>query len=300
MSDQKVRQIAVSQIERNPEQPRTDFPESYIEELATSIKRHGLLQPIIVRPMPHKIGEAGRYMIVGGECRWLAHQKLGWEHIKSIVDTTTDEQNLPLRAIIENVQRRNLSPMEEAHAFGKLMQNGMTVADVVREMGFKSRNRVQDRLNLLTLILDAQAMVAEGTLCPSMACELGRLEAKDQAKILKLIKAGKLRTAEEVRDAVAAILEEHRLDEEGDPDDSQTRPERVKPEATPEADEDDSQLAKIQAANAELSSIDIEALCDEEGAQQVADALSVIRNTVARLERAAKRQIARQAIDDAA
>src|SRR5690348_12301373 len=108
----RVREIPLSQIERNPNQPRSAFPEDHIARLAESIKTRGLIQPICIRPIRGRVG----YMIVAGECRFRAHQLIGAKTIKAIVQSM-DDQEMQLRAIVENLQRRDMNPLEEATAF---------------------------------------------------------------------------------------------------------------------------------------------------------------------------------------
>lgn len=191
--------IPLDQITRNPDQPREDFPRQHIEGLAASIKSHGLLQPITLRPVG-----PDRYMIVAGECRFRAHQLLGAETIRAeIVDMTTKQ--MELRAIIENVQRQDMNPMEEARAFQRLIDDGMTIQEIVDQLGFKGRDRVQNRLNLLALAPPIQSLVASGSLTTSMASAIALAPQEHQARIVREISSGTLRTVDQVRHAGQAL-----------------------------------------------------------------------------------------------
>jgi ParB family chromosome partitioning protein len=191
--------IQLSQIERNPFQPRETFPQEHIERLAASIKAQGLLQAITLRPI-----EADRYMIVAGECRFRAHQLLGADAIRAEV-VEMSERDMALRAIIENVQRQDMNPMEEARSFQRLIDEGMTVADIVEALGFKGRDRVQNRLNLLALDTPIQTLVQSGQLTTSMASAIALAPTDQQTRLVREITAGTLRTVDQVRHAGQAM-----------------------------------------------------------------------------------------------
>src|SRR4051794_4774595 len=112
-----VREIPVELVRRNPHQPRQVFPEAELAELAESIRQSGVLQPILVRPLA---GVAGEYEIVAGERRWRAAQKAGLKTIPALVRELGDDQAFEI-AIVENVQRADLNPLEEARAYSSLM-----------------------------------------------------------------------------------------------------------------------------------------------------------------------------------
>lgn len=191
--------IPLDQITRNPDQPRETFPTEHIERLAASIKAQGLLQAITVRP----IGRDA-YMIVAGECRFRAHQLLGAETIRAEI-VEMDERTMALRAILENVQRQDMNPMEEAKAFQRLLDAGMTIADIVEQLGFKGRDRVQNRLNLLALIPAVQSLVASGQITTSMASAIALAPPEHQTRIVRDIGSGALRTVDQVRHAGQAL-----------------------------------------------------------------------------------------------
>lgn len=194
-----MQMIAVERIDRNPNQPRERFDDQHIETLAASIKARGLIQPISVRP---KTG--GRYEIVAGECRWRAHKLLGMKTIACNVETMTDLE-MQLRAIVENLMRAEMNPMEEARAFQSLIARGMTRADVMRELGVKSENKFESRLRLLDLEPQLQKLVECNQLPVAKAQAIALVPKRQQIAMLRDVSSGRLRTAEDVRHAAIAI-----------------------------------------------------------------------------------------------
>jgi ParB family transcriptional regulator, chromosome partitioning protein len=177
--------IPVDQIQPNPSQPRTRFDEAGLEELAASIKEVGVLQPIVVSP-----GDDG-YVLVTGERRWRAGKKAGLKAIPAVVRGVAGEGTL-VEAVIENVQREDLTPLEEAHAYRQLLEEyGMTQEEVARRVG-KSRPAVSNTLRLLQLPGAIQSMVDSGTLSPGHARALLGLEDQKYARYLaeRAIKEG--------------------------------------------------------------------------------------------------------------
>ena len=137
--------LAVSDIVPHPDQPRRVFDEAALEELAASIAQRGVIQPIIVRPL-----EGGRYQLVAGERRWRAAQKAQLHEVPALVRDLTDREVTAL-ALIENLQREDLNPIEEARAYQRLAEfEGMTQAEIAR-MVDKSRSHVANFQRLLSL-----------------------------------------------------------------------------------------------------------------------------------------------------
>jgi len=170
-----AREIPIELIGRNPDQPRLHFAEAELEELATSIRQRGVLQPILVRPYPGKTGE---YQIVAGERRWRAAQRAGLTALPALVRELGDRETLEL-ALIENLQRADLNAVEEAAAFASLMSlSGGTQDDLAQAVG-KSRSHVANTLRLLQLPEDVQALVRDGRLSAGHARTLiGAVEPK--------------------------------------------------------------------------------------------------------------------------
>lgn len=191
--------IPLDQITRNPKQPRETFPKEHIEQLAASIKARGLIQAITLRRI-----EPDRYMIVAGECRFRAHELLGAETIRAeIVDI--DEDEMQLRAIVENLQRHEMNPIEEANAFRTLLNQGYDAHRIAKELGLKSTALVTQRTQLLELTPEIQKLVASGQLPSTMAWGVSLVSPRRQAELLKAIAQGKLRTSEQVKAAGIAL-----------------------------------------------------------------------------------------------
>jgi ParB family transcriptional regulator, chromosome partitioning protein len=191
--------IPLAQITRNPNQPREDFPEDHIKQLAASIKARGLLQPIRLRT----IG-VDQYQIVAGECRFRAHQLLGAETIRAEI-VEIDEREMRLQAIIENLQRRDMNPIEEAKAYQSLLDRDYTSQQIVDELGLKSTAIVDQRVLLLRLAPEVQRLVASGDLPTTMAGGIARLPFNRQLEMVRAINSGKLTTSEQVKHACIAL-----------------------------------------------------------------------------------------------
>jgi ParB/RepB/Spo0J family partition protein len=150
------RDILLSQIDPDPNQPRTHFDNAAIEELAQSMAANGLAVPVLVRPVDE------RYMLVHGERRWRAAQHLGWETIPAEVRELSEEEAHWL-ALVENVQRADLSPIEEARAYRAYLDTGITQQELGRRIG-KTQSYIAHKVRLLTLpdplvlLLDRKAL----------------------------------------------------------------------------------------------------------------------------------------------
>jgi ParB family chromosome partitioning protein len=152
------REIPLSAIEPNPGQPRTQFDEESLGELTASIRELGVLQPILVREVA-----TGRYQLIAGERRWRAAKRAGLATIPAIL-RTTDDRGLVEQALVENLQRQDLTALEEAAAFQQLIEDfGLTHDDVATRVG-KSRSTVTNTVRLLQLPPAIQRFVAEGQL----------------------------------------------------------------------------------------------------------------------------------------
>lgn len=157
-ADAGPRSLPIDLVQRNPSQPRKHFDESDLTELAGSIKTHGVLQPILVRPIPD-----GKYEIVAGERRWRAAQRAGLHSIPAVIRDLNEVEVLEI-GIVENVQRTDLNPIEEAQGFQALIDRfGRTQEDIAEAVG-KSRPHIANMLRLLKLPEDIQEMVRDGRL----------------------------------------------------------------------------------------------------------------------------------------
>ena len=153
----RLQEIPVEKIRPNPRQPRDHFDDSAIESIAESLRRHGVLQPLVVRAT-----DAG-YELIAGERRWRAAQRAGLERVPVVVRDVSATESLEL-ALIENVQREDLNAIEEARAYELLIDEmGMTQEQVAKSVG-RSRATVSNYLRLLKLPDKIQAMVVEGAL----------------------------------------------------------------------------------------------------------------------------------------
>jgi ParB family chromosome partitioning protein len=176
----KPREIPVGEIERSPFQTRTRFDEVQLAELAASIAATGVVQPILVRPLPH-----GNYQLIAGERRWLASQRAGKETIPAIVRQVSDEQAMEM-TIVENLQRSDLNPMEQARAYERLAKDFQLTQEQMAKRTGKDRASVGNFLRLLKLPVEVQTHVEEGVLTFGHARALLPLE--DPQTILKAAK----------------------------------------------------------------------------------------------------------------
>jgi ParB family transcriptional regulator, chromosome partitioning protein len=174
------REIAPSDIERNPRQPRQVFDEEALSELVHSIREFGLLQPIVVRPVTESKSGA-RYQIVMGERRWRAAQEAGLAAIPAIVRETGDD-NLLRDALLENIHRVQLNPLEEAAAYQQLLDEFDVTHDELASRIGRSRPLITNMIRLLKLPIPVQRRVAAGVLSAGHARALLSLEAGPDAQ----------------------------------------------------------------------------------------------------------------------
>ena len=160
-----LNKVSISDLSRNPYQPRQNFSESKLNELASSIKKNGIIQPIAVRP---KKSENGKFEIVAGERRWLAAQKAGLHEIPVTVLDLSDVESLEV-AIVENIQRDDLNPIEEAKGYKRLNEEFNYDHESISKLMSKSRSYVSNTLRLLALPSDVVSMLEEGTLTSGQA-----------------------------------------------------------------------------------------------------------------------------------
>jgi ParB family chromosome partitioning protein len=173
-----VQTIATADIRPNPVQPRRHFAEAALEELAQSLRRHGLIQPILVRPH----GEG--FQIVAGERRWRAAQRAQMHHVKAIVRTLSDEETLEI-ALIENIQRQDLNPIEEAEAYRKLCIDFGHSQNALAAIVEKSRSHVANMMRLLELPVPVRDLVIEGKL--SMGHGRALLACDDAVRLAAIV-----------------------------------------------------------------------------------------------------------------
>ncbi|MDR0417402.1 MAG: ParB/RepB/Spo0J family partition protein [Propionibacteriaceae bacterium] len=171
-------EVAVDAIKPNPDQPRTVFDPDQLAELAASIRAVGLLQPIVVRPL-----EAGRYELVMGERRWRAARQAGLSHLPAVV-RPTEEQDRLRDALLENLHRVQLNPLEEAAAYQQLLTDfGITQEELAGRLQ-RSRPQIANTIRLLKLPAPVQRRVAAGVLSAGHARALLGLETGEQMERL--------------------------------------------------------------------------------------------------------------------
>ena len=161
----KSNTVSISDLSRNPYQPRQHFSEQKLEELANSIKQNGVIQPIAVRQSKSDIN---KYEIVAGERRWLAAQRAGLHEIPVNILELSDLESLEV-AIVENIQRDDLNPIEEAKGYKRLSDEFKYDHENISKLMSKSRSHISNTLRLLTLPEDVIAMLEEGSLTSGQA-----------------------------------------------------------------------------------------------------------------------------------
>ncbi len=187
--------VPVDRIRPNPDQPRSRFDEASLDELALSIREVGVLQPVLLSP-----SENG-FTLIAGERRWRAAKKAGLVEIPAVVRGSVGESTL-MEAVVENVQRQDLTPLEEAHAYRQLLEDyGMTQEQVADRVG-KSRPAVANTLRLLQLPGAIQSMVDAGSLSAGHARALLGLDDAKYARYLAEKAASEGWSVRQVEDAV--------------------------------------------------------------------------------------------------
>ena len=179
VKDSETKRVPISDLTRNPFQPRETFNEAKLEELTNSIKKNGIIQPIAVRSSK---SESGKYEIVAGERRWLAAQKAGLHEVPIVLLDLSDNQALEV-AIVENIQRQDLNIVEEAKGYDRLRSEFGYDHEKIAKFMSKSRSHVSNTLRLLTLPKDVISMLEDGLLTAGQARPLvGLPRASDIAE----------------------------------------------------------------------------------------------------------------------
>jgi ParB family chromosome partitioning protein len=196
--DNKIlQQVSINKLMPSKFQPRRVMPEAELAELAESIKQQGVLQPVVVR------ANSDRFEIVAGERRWRAARIAGLQNIPVIVHKMTDEEAMVI-ALVENIQRENLNPMEEAYALDRLAKEfGFTHEETAKVVG-KSRATISNLLRLLQLHPDVKGMLEKGILDVGHAKVLLAIETSKQNKLAKIVVEQQL----SVRDTERLVQEE--------------------------------------------------------------------------------------------
>ncbi len=198
-----VSEIALDDILPNPWQPRRDAENRAIDELAQSVREHGILQPLLVSSRPD-----GQYQLIAGERRWWAAKRAGLQRVPVVVREVTPEQALAL-ALVENIQRADLNPLEEASAYRRLVDEfGLTQEQLAARVG-KNRVTITNALRLLSLPLEVREALAEGSISEGHARAMLQVQdAPGQLLLLRLTIERQLsvRQTEEMARRLAADL----------------------------------------------------------------------------------------------
>lgn len=202
--ERATRTLRITEIFPNKQQPRSDFDEESLAALAESIKQHGVLQPLLVRPL-----ETGGYQIVAGERRWRAARMAGLEEVPVLIRNLDDRRTMEL-ALVENLQRENLNPVEEAQGYRELIDNyGYTQEQVARIVG-RSRPAVANALRILTLDEQTLKLVRDGEISAGHAKVLAGVEDKEyRAELASKVKKDML-TVRNLEELVKKPREEQR------------------------------------------------------------------------------------------
>ncbi|MCX7712360.1 MAG: ParB/RepB/Spo0J family partition protein [Chthoniobacterales bacterium] len=199
----QVLQIPIEKILPSPLQPRTEFPENKFEELVESIRQRGVLQPLLVRP---QLGQQDTYELIAGERRWRAAKAAGLSSVPAIVRQATDREVLEI-ALIENLQREDLNPIEEANAYARLCKEfSLTQEEVARRVG-KNRSTIANSLRLLELAPPVQDLLRKGFLSTGHAKAILSLKNHEQQQLLakKIINDGaSVRVAEKLAASISS------------------------------------------------------------------------------------------------
>jgi len=199
--DSELRHIPIDLIQRGKYQPRTDMHEEALQELADSIKVQGVMQPIVVRPL-----EGGdRFEIIAGERRWRATHIAGLDTIPAVIRLVGDESAIAM-ALIENIQRENLNPIEEAMALKRLQEEFSLTQQEVAEAVGKSRTTVTNLLRLMSLNHDVRVMLERGDIEMGHAKALLGLQPEQQSDASKTV-AGKGLSVRQTEALVRKLLE---------------------------------------------------------------------------------------------
>lgn len=203
-----LKRIPLALITRNPDQPRQHFDQRALEELANSIQENGLQQPITVRPI-ERDAEGHEYQVVMGERRFRAHKLLEADgdlfdilcHVRRM-----DDGEMHVSAIIENLQRAEVSPMEEAIAYQRMIDDyGFTPQDLAKKLGVSQVWRITERTALLGLTPDNRDLLARGVITNTQAFHMAGLSPNGQQAFLKVCMSGLASTNKAAADVAAAI-----------------------------------------------------------------------------------------------
>ncbi len=241
-----VRQVPLDRIDPNPDQPRLTFDEDSLQELAASITEHGILQPILVRPVAD-----GRYQLIAGERRWRSAQIAGLRQIPALVEDIDDDTALEI-AIIENLQREDLSPLDEALMYERMTtEHGYSLRKLAQKLG-KDKGYIENRLRLADAPSEIKQLVSLRKDTLSHAYELLKVEdARKRRKLAEQVARGELslvKLRERIDGKPGRVVVEHEVEPEPEVEEA-PEPELVMTQQ-PRTAEGDLQAAKERLAEA--------------------------------------------------
>lgn len=200
---EKIWQLPVEQVIPNPHQPRHDFSPENLTELADSIKEHGIISPLIVT-------EAGKnqWQIIAGERRWRAAKMIGLEKVPAVVRELTEQKKMEV-ALIENLQRQNLNPLEVAMAYEKLVDEfNLSQEELAKKVG-KSRSAVANVIRILNVRDEVKQAIVEGKISEGHARVLAGLPAEDQLEVLQQILTNNYSVRETEKAGKEVVVKKH-------------------------------------------------------------------------------------------
>ena len=274
-----IRNLSVAKVYGNPDQPRKYFDEAKLTELAASIQREGLLQPIKVRP-----DGQGRYMVVCGERRLRAHQIAGIKMIRADVVEDLDDVTLGIQAIVENLQRADITPLEEAGAYQRMLDQGLSVEDLAKRLGIKQPFRITERTTLLNLREEYQDLLRKKILSNAQAYEMGKLPPHLQDRLFALIRDDQCDTYKKLRDAAFALAEAEKQQSFFDPP-APPSPQDLKARATLEQAVEKT-LALVRKCFDEDGSVPAAAKLDPASCQRLSGLIELARRDLQKVESA--------------
>ena len=277
-----IRNLSVSRVYGNPEQPRKFFDPAKLTELAESIQREGLLQPIKVRPDGN-----GRFMVVCGERRLRAHEIAGIKTIRADVVEELDDVTLGIQAIVENLQRADITPLEEAAAFQRMLDQGISAEDLAKRLGMKQVFRIFERTTLLNLRAEYQDLLRKKILSNAQAYEMSRLPPHLQDRLFTLIRDDKCDTYKKLRDAAFALAEAEKQVEMFAPP-APPSPQDLKRHTTLEEGVERT-LALVRKCFDDDGSVPAAATLDPPSCHRLADLLELARRDLGKIESALRK-----------
>jgi len=220
--EHEIKEIDINKIKPNPYQPRNNFSKDTLKELALSIEKKGVLQPITVREVQYD-----KFELVTGERRWKAAKQANLKTIPAIIREFKDNEMMEV-ALIENLQREDLNPIEEAHAYKKMIQELDITQEEVAERVSKSRSTISNTIRLLNLPPSVQDIVSRETLSMGHARALLPLETKKQIKLAKKIEKEGLSVRETEKKVKAELARQNSGTQKKRKNEKQLEPKWVK------------------------------------------------------------------------